>query len=73
MENRIEISTNSLHADYEKIQSNLSAVTKQLQALQQEMDALNAMWEGPANAAFRQTIAEDFQNLEGVCKGCCGK
>lgn len=55
----IEIDTKQLNADISGLEVNISSGKKNLESMKSELDALNAMWTGRANLAFRSQVAND--------------
>ena len=51
--NLVEVSTAQLNSDIRRLRT--------------KMDAMNGMWEGPANAAMRQRFQADYQQMQALC------
>lgn len=64
----IEVDTQQLELDKEAMREQLQQVQKELKKVYAEMEELDAMWDGPANIAFRQQFANDREEFEGICK-----
>lgn len=64
----IEINTEQLNRDIQRLRQRLSQTRSHIQSLREKMDAMNRMWEGPANAAIRQRFQADHANMLNLCK-----
>lgn len=64
----IEVDTQQLERDKEAMKEQLHQVQKALKKVYAQMEELDAMWDGPANIAFRQQFTNDQEEFEGMCK-----
>lgn len=65
--NYIEIETQQLDADGQNMQSNLSSVQNEISRLFEEMQQLDAMWDGPAKLTFKNQMLNDFDEMNSIC------
>lgn len=68
MTGRIEIETNALNSDMEKMSGEIAKIEEELQQLREETEQLAAMWEGSACAAYQSRIGEDMERAALICK-----
>ncbi|MBR1691924.1 MAG: WXG100 family type VII secretion target [Lachnospiraceae bacterium] len=68
----IKVNTRSLKNDRDSIQKDLQKVRKKIAEMQKDVEALNKMWSGDANAAFNQVFKNDIKALESICKSIDG-
>lgn len=68
MANIIEVDTNELNKDIQKFDSTVDALKSDLKGLDQEIEALDAMWDGVANAAFNMQYRTDSATLNNMIK-----
>ena len=70
--NLVEVSTAQLNSDIRRLRAALEQTRKHVELLRTTMDAMNGMWEGPANADYQQmqalcaSIEELIQVLEAI-------
>lgn len=64
----IEVETNQLNNDIKKFDSTVKALRSDLKGLDQEIAALDAMWDGVANAAFNVQYKTDSETLDSMIK-----
>lgn len=64
----IEVDTQLLQRDENSLNEKLGVVRKSLERVYGQMEELDAMWDGPANEAFRQQFAQDREQFEAICK-----
>ncbi len=62
----IEVDTNLLAKDIGQATEKLSAMRAALKAVYGEMQELDALWDGAANAAFNKQFALDKQSFEEI-------
>lgn len=63
----IEVDTQQLQRDKNALQERLNQLRQTLQNVYGQMDELDAMWDGPANQAFKEQFASDRGEFEAVC------
>ncbi|MDD2980433.1 MAG: WXG100 family type VII secretion target [Hespellia sp.] len=68
MSELIEITTGNLNADRETMEQELQGIGEDLKVLLEEMQQLNATWEGAANQAYQAQVASDVENMQELCK-----
>ena len=49
------------------MQDNLSSVQNEISRLFEEMQQLDAMWEGPAKLTFQGQMLNDFDTMNDIC------
>lgn len=59
----IEISTTNLESDRARVQQCIRQIEKELSDLVGEVEKLNSMWTGPANAAYNNQVVLDQEKL----------
>lgn len=64
----IEVSTGQLDSDRADMASGLQKIREQFNRLFEEMQALDAMWEGPAKQTFQAQFAGDCEIAEEICE-----
>lgn len=64
----IKINTVALKNDSKKIDDLVRNAEKELQEVYTAMKELDATWDGPANEAFNQQFAADYENFKNVCE-----
>lgn len=60
MGDRIEIETRSLAQDRDTIQSQTEGLKTKMNQMQEQMERLSGMWEGPAKEAFMTQFQTDY-------------
>lgn len=68
MSQEIAVNTGTLASDIELLQSQLDFVKKDTNQMYEAMQALDAMWDGPANEAFRTQFSKDREDMETLCQ-----
>lgn len=68
MNHYINVNTDTLKRDSNDISTKVNNLLKELQNVYTEVETLDAMWEGPANAAFNAQFAADYENFTTVCE-----
>lgn len=63
----IEVSTDQLDADRGDMETGLQKIREQFNRLFEEMQALDAMWEGTAKQTFQAQFAGDCEIANDVC------
>lgn len=63
----IENNTLILSSDIRRLQGQLDSARSHLKQLNQQMEQLNHMWKGPANAMMRQRFQQDFETITSLC------
>lgn len=66
--NLIEIETERLQNDIQKMTEAVEDAEKQTGAMFDSMNELDSMWDGPANNAFRAQFQTDHASMEEMCK-----
>lgn len=64
----IAVDTSILTTDISDLQEALSKVRKQLDDMFEQVEELDAMWDGPANDEFRKQFTNDYANSRELCK-----
>lgn len=59
----LRISGNSLEKDVQRIDELIATLPALIDDLQQAMQKLSSCWEGPAWAAYQQTVTSDVEKL----------
>ena len=67
MSKEIEVNTNTLAADIEKLQNELNLVVSELNKMYDAVNLLDSMWDGPANDTFRAQFLQDRQEMQEIC------
>lgn len=67
MNHYINVNSATLKKDSNDINAKVNSLLKELQNVYTEVKSLDAMWEGPANAAFTAQFAADYENFKTVC------
>lgn len=62
----IAVNTDTLQSDINNMQMALNKVKQTADSMFQEINALSAMWEGPAHDAFMQQVAIDQQKMKDI-------
>ena len=68
MSKQITINTNTLNREISALRSHLQAIEQDLGNMYSAVRRLDAMWEGPANEAFRAQFESDRKSMEELCK-----
>lgn len=63
----IEIDTEHLNKDVEALKNLLTQLRKNQTSMEQAMDQLNTMWQGPANQIFNIQFRADCESFANVC------
>ncbi len=61
---RIEVNTNTLRSDVDRVRTELRGLRTDMQKLSAVSAQLNAMWDGEAKAAFVNAVHSDMVMLE---------
>lgn len=64
----INVNTDTLKKDSSDINTKVENLLSELQNIYTEVERLDAMWEGPANAAFTAQFAADHENFKTICE-----
>lgn len=64
---RIEMDTQRLQRDIGLLREGRERARSHINELRNKMDAMNNMWEGPANAAMRQRFQKDYDYMMALC------
>ena len=64
----VEVDTAQMERDIESVKERLQAVRSALETVYAQMEELDAMWDGPANDAFRKQFASDREEFAAMCK-----
>lgn len=57
----VSVNSGRIGDDMESIETSLNNIRNQMANFENEVKALCSSWQGDANAAFMQTVDEDFQ------------
>ena len=68
MADKIRVNTRTLKKDRDDIQKDITVVRKKISAMRQDVEQLNKMWSGSANAEFNKAFTDDIKKLENLCK-----
>ncbi|MCR4691228.1 MAG: WXG100 family type VII secretion target [Lachnospiraceae bacterium] len=68
MADKIKVNTRTLKKDRDDIKKDISVVRKKIDAMRQDVEQLNKMWSGEANAEFNKAFIGDIKKLENLCK-----
>lgn len=60
----MEIDVSQLNSDIRSLKEGTEQAKKNLNSMLQEMEELNAMWQGRANQAFREQVEKDKAAIE---------
>lgn len=63
----VEIDTAMLERDVQQLRQTLSRAKTHINALQEKMNAMNSMWEGPSKAAIQGRFRTDHQRMLELC------
>lgn len=63
----IAVNTSTLASDIADLQDALVNARKQLQDMFEQVEELDAMWDGPANEEFRKQFVNDHENAQELC------
>ena len=61
--NYLEVDTGSLSSDSSGMEEQIGLAKISLEELKEELAALNGMWQGRANLAFRQQVNKDIASM----------
>lgn len=65
-EEKIRINTNRLYEDLEQMNQLVSSMNKGMNDMQEDMQSLDNMWDGPGSETFKQAVAEDIEAMHVV-------
>lgn len=63
-DNYVRINTASLTEDADSIKASLGRILLAVDDMYDQVDALNNMWKGTANSAFRNQFGKDYQEIK---------
>ncbi len=63
----ISVNTKTLSTDKTDIEGYLASIRKDLEAMQDNVEALNQMWSGTANSRFNMAFNSDIKFLMEIC------
>lgn len=64
----LETDTRALERDTARMTFALRRIEEELDGMYGAVRALDAMWEGPANEAFRLQFHSDYENMQNICQ-----
>lgn len=64
----ITIDMSLLADDIAVLEENVAALREQMALVFQDINDLDAMWDGPANAEFNAQFNADYASMEAMCK-----
>jgi len=64
----LETDTRALERDTAQMTFTLRRIEEELDGMYGAVRALDAMWSGPANEAFRLQFRSDYENMQGICQ-----
>lgn len=67
MADYVEVNITALEQDIRELKEAVKLVRGDMAAMFETMSELDAMWDGPANAAFNLQFGRDRQILEALC------
>lgn len=62
----IEINTDILNSDISVIEGHLNTIHEKLKGMYAQVEELNTMWKGQANAAFNSQFIQDYEYMESL-------
>lgn len=68
MADYIEVNIPSLKTDVGDMADELKQIRARMKQMFDEMEALDAMWDGPANRAFHIQFQSDYRLMEDMCR-----
>ncbi len=68
MADKIRVNTGRLGSDADRIQGYVNNIIKELHIIQDHVEAMVKMWEGPAKKTFYQAFVNDMQAMEAEVK-----
>ncbi|MBE5881920.1 MAG: hypothetical protein E7289_06420 [Lachnospiraceae bacterium] len=68
MSQEIAVNTSTLASDTQDLQTQLDAVKRSMNQMYDAMQTLDAMWDGPANDAFRAQFSKDQSDMGDLCE-----
>lgn len=63
----VEVSTAQMESDVQRLRAMLERTRSHIARLRDKMEAMNRMWEGPANRAIRQRFQADYERMLELC------
>lgn len=66
--NEITVNTSTLASDITALKSALAHTREQMKKMFDNVNELDAMWDGPANDEFKRQFGVDYENAEAMCK-----
>ena len=66
MANKIKVDTKRLGTDADKVRQAIAGMKTDLQKMQAQALILDAMWDGPASDAFKQSFRDDAKALSQI-------
>lgn len=67
MSDYIEVDITTLEQDVKELEETLALVRNDMKSMFETVSELDAMWDGPANAAFNRQFAADRNLFEELC------
>ena len=68
MTDYIEINIPSLRSDVDEMRAELIRIRDDMKKMFEAMQALDTMWDGPANRAFQLQFSGDYELMEDMCQ-----
>lgn len=68
MGEKIAVEVSQLNKDFQDINQNIEEIVNELKGLEEDMNALNSMWAGPANQVQRYQTSKDIQEAGRICE-----
>ena len=72
MADYIEVNIQTLEQDIKDMEEALKLVESDMTSMFESVNALDTMWDGPANAAFNRQFLADKQPFEALCEAVDG-
>ena len=57
------VNTDTLRSDVSKIEESFNSMKSRIAEIYENVEALNALWDGPANDSFNQAFKQDHSNV----------
>lgn len=64
----LETDTRALERDTGRMTFTLRRINDEIEGMYDAVRALDAMWEGPTNQAFRLQFRNDYENMTSLCQ-----
>ncbi|MBR3525127.1 MAG: WXG100 family type VII secretion target [Lachnospiraceae bacterium] len=68
MQDEIGVNTDTLRSQVESLRTEIGQAENELGKMYDAVQALDGMWDGPANEAFKAQFMDDREFMEELCK-----